>query len=71
MDKIFRVGTINLFTCDETDKELDLKKIKHPMNVRDVISDMVEKERERLNIRGREMYGVADAGMPDDNNNDN
>ena len=59
-DKLFGVGTLTLFTADETHRELHLQNIKHPERVRDLISDVVEKERERLKIRGREMYGVSD-----------
>jgi hypothetical protein len=61
-DKIFGVGTLTLFTADETHRELRLQNIKNPARVRDLISDAVEKERERLKIRGREMYGVSDMG---------
>lgn len=59
-DKIFRVGTLTLFTADETHKELILKKIKKPVAVRDMLSKMVEAERNKLKIAGKEMYGVSD-----------
>jgi len=60
-NKIFGVGTLTLFTADETHKELHLKNIKHPEKIRDLISNEVEKEREKIKIRGREIYGVSDA----------
>ncbi len=66
-DKLFGVGTLTLFTVDETHKEIQLKKIKHPQKVRDLLSAEVEKEREKLKIRGREIYGASDA-MPEDQN---
>jgi hypothetical protein len=59
-DKIFSVGTVTLFTADETNKQIELKKIKHPHKTRDLISLIVEEERTKLHIRGREMYGVSD-----------
>lgn len=59
-DKLFGVGTLTLFTVDETHKELKLKNIKDPQKIRDLISQEVEKERERLKIRGREIYGASD-----------
>ena len=59
-DKLFGVGTLTLFTVDETHKELKLKNIKAPQKIRDLISHEVEKERERLKIRGREIYGASD-----------
>lgn len=58
-DKLFGVGTITLYTGDQTDKELLLQKVKHPKDVRDMISKLAEEERARLNIKGRELYGVA------------
>lgn len=58
-NRIFGVGTITLYTCDKTDSELKLLNIKNPKKVRDMLSDMVENERRSLNIKGREMYGVA------------
>lgn len=66
-DKIFGVGTVTLFTADETNKELVLEKIKKPKQVRDLISDTAESERARLGIKGRELYGVADNLNDDDN----
>lgn len=59
-DKMFGVGTITLFTADETNKQILLKKVKHPHDVRDLFSEIVEEERKQLRIRGREMYGVSD-----------
>lgn len=59
-DKIFGVGTITLFTCDESHKQLILKKVKNPKKVRNLISQIVEEERAKINIRGKELYGVSD-----------
>lgn len=59
LDKILGVGTIKLITCDPTDKEIYLEKIKKPKEIRDMLSDIVERQRKELNIKGREMYGVA------------
>lgn len=59
-DKLCGVGTLTLFTADETHKELELKKIKKSSDVRDLISQIVEEERHKLKIAGKEMYGVSD-----------
>lgn len=69
-DKIFGVGTITLYTADETHKELILQKIKKPSQVRNMISEIAEQERAKLGIKGRELYGVADnpSDSADDNN---
>lgn len=65
-DRMVGVGSITLFTADQTDKELYLRRIKHPQQVRDLISRMVEEEREKRRMVGREMYGVAGTIEPAD-----
>lgn len=70
IDKLFGVGTVTLFTADETNKQIILKKIKHPHETRDLISKIVEEERAKLHIRGREMYGVSDNEAGDDGDMD-
>ena len=66
-DRIFGVGTITLFTCDKTDSELKIVRVKKPQMVRDLISKMVEEERTKIRARGKELYGVADMdGAMDD-----
>lgn len=59
-DKLVGVGTVTLYTADKTTPELKLERVKKPKYVRDTISKMVEEERLRLNIRGKELYGVSD-----------
>lgn len=59
-DKLVGVGTVTLFTADKTSPELKLERVRNPKKVRDVISKLVEEERLRLNIRGKELYGVSD-----------
>jgi len=58
-NKIFGVGTITLFTKDESDKEIKLVRIKHPRDIRDMLSNLVEEARGKISIKGREMYGVS------------
>ena len=67
-EKLVGVGTVTLFTADKTNPELKLQHVKKPKDVRDLISRMVEAERSKLNIRGKELFGVSDMdanGMPD------
>lgn len=58
-DKLVGVGTITLFTADKTNPKLELIRIKKPKTVRDLISKLVESERVRINIHGKELYGVS------------
>jgi len=57
-DKIFGVGTITLYCADETDREFKIVNIKNSKKVRDMLSELVESERVRVGIRGREIYGA-------------
>lgn len=59
-DKLFGVGTITLFSADETDREFKIMNIKEPKKVRDMLSQLIESERVRIGIRGREIYGAAE-----------
>lgn len=61
MDKLFGVGTVILYTADETNKELKLEKIKTSKEIRDLISEIAESERAKLGIKGKELYGVSDS----------
>jgi uncharacterized membrane protein YdbT with pleckstrin-like domain len=62
-DKVFGVGTVTLFTADETNKELKLERIKTSKEVRDMMSEIAESERAKIGIKGRELYGVAENGF--------
>lgn len=61
INRLFRVGTVTLYTCDKTDKELKLIRIKNPRKTRDMLSKMVEDERGKIKIKGKEIYGSADS----------
>ena len=62
--RILGLGTIHLCTADRSAPEMDIKRIKKPKQVRDILSDMVEHEREERRIGAREYLGGAD--MDDD-----
>ena len=62
--RILGLGTIHLCTADRSAPEMDIKRIKKPKQVRDILSDMVEHEREERRIGAREYLGGAE--MDDD-----
>jgi membrane protein YdbS with pleckstrin-like domain len=68
-DKVFGVGTVTIFTADETNKELKLEKIESSKKVRDMLSEIAESERAKIGIKGRELYGVAENVFERDHNN--
>ena len=63
--KLFGVGTITLFTADQSDSQFSLVNVKKPEQVRRFLSDKIEAEREKRRIAGRELYGAAMSGMVD------
>lgn len=62
--RIFGLGTIHCCTADKSTPEFDIKKIKNSRDVKNMISDMVEKEREAKRVSSREF-------MDDDSDHDN
>lgn len=58
--RIFGVGTIHCCTADKTTPEFDILKVKKAKEVKELISDMVEKERMAKRITGREYMADDD-----------
>lgn len=65
--KLFGVGSLMLYTADQSDNQFELKNIKNPEKVRRALSELVEHERTEKRMLGREMFGAAAAGMYDIN----
>ena len=59
IQRIFNVGTIHCCSVDKTTPEFDIRDIKNPMQVKDLISKNVEEERQRKRIGTRE-YIISD-----------
>lgn len=53
-ERIFGLGTIHCCSGDKTSPEFDIKHIKKPKMVKDMLSDMVEKERLERRVGVRE-----------------
>jgi uncharacterized membrane protein YdbT with pleckstrin-like domain len=58
--RIWGLGTIRLNTADKTSPEIAIKRIKHAKDVKEMLSDMVEKERDEKRIAAREFMGYGD-----------
>ena len=54
--KIFGIGTIVLYTKADSDKEVLLKNIKNPKEVKDLVSKLVEEARNRKKVVGKEFF---------------
>lgn len=59
--KLLGVGTVCLYSADQTNKTLELVNVKKARKVHRFISEIVEKERIKRGIAGREMIGTAGA----------
>ena len=65
--KMFKVGTILLYTADKFNKIITLQNVKNPNRVRDALSTIAEKERDEKRILGKEMFGTANDPNVTDN----
>lgn len=61
--KMVNVGTIVLYSADQSSRTLELKNVKNPKDVHHFISEIVEKERVQHGIAGRELAGTAGYDM--------
>lgn len=52
--RLFGVGTIRVHSSDRSMKDFNLQKIKNPVEVEELISEWVEKDRAARHISGRE-----------------
>lgn len=65
-ERIWGLGTIHVCSADKSTPEFDIKRVKKSETVKNLISDMVEAERERKRISGREFMGGEDTYDGDD-----
>ena len=52
--RLFKLGTIHLCTADKTTPEVDIKRIKRSAEVKELLSDMIESERDKKRVSARE-----------------
>lgn len=64
--RIFGLGTVKVNSADKTTPVFCLAKIKNSDKVRDMLSDLVEKERVRRRVSGREFMAMDDFDDDDD-----
>ncbi len=64
--KMFKLGTITLYSQDVTNPELIIKNIKNSREFKDKLSELTESEKRRLSVRRGEVVGA----MPHDHNCD-
>ncbi len=52
--RIFGLGTIHCCTADKSSPEFDIQRIKKSREVKELLSELIEKERTKKHITGRE-----------------
>lgn len=57
--RLFDCGSIILFSKDVDTPEKEVRSIKNPRQVSDLITACINDQRDRFNIRGRDMMGPA------------
>lgn len=55
--RLFNVGTIHCCSADKTTPEFDIKDVKNPSNVKELLSQKIEIQRDRKRIAGSEFLG--------------
>ncbi|MBT9252176.1 MAG: PH domain-containing protein [Brockia lithotrophica] len=58
LDLIFRTGTVVLYAADVSDPSMELKGIRNPNEVADLIMKLAESLRDKHGIRGKELVGA-------------
>lgn len=63
--KIFGIGTIHVSSADKSMKDFEIKNIKKPREVKEQLSKLVEKNRDKKRVTNREFMG-DDTDFDDD-----
>ena len=57
LQRLFNVGTIHCCSGDKTTPEFDIKDVKNPSAVKELLSKNIEIQRDKKKIAGREYFG--------------
>jgi len=57
LQRLFNVGTIHCCSGDKTTPEFDIKDVKNPSTVKELLSKNIEIQRDKKRIAGREFLG--------------
>ena len=64
--RLFGVGTIHVISSDKSESHLDIKNVKKPKEVKELISERVEASKSGRNMRATELLGdheIDDCGV--------
>ncbi|MBE6969425.1 MAG: PH domain-containing protein [Ruminococcaceae bacterium] len=68
--RIFGLGTIHCCTADKSTPEFDILRIKNSSDVKEMLSDMVEQQRDEKRISAREFLFDSDDNFDEDDFDD-
>ena len=68
--RLLGLGTIHCCSSDATLKEFDIRNIKKPREVRELLSQMIEAERQKKRVRSLESLDNRDDNFDDDFDDD-
>ncbi|MCR4740995.1 MAG: PH domain-containing protein [Lachnospiraceae bacterium] len=60
IQRLFGIGTIHVDSADKTLRDFDILKVKKPKEVKELLSQLVEQERENKHVTGREYLHGGD-----------
>ena len=69
-ERMFGLGTIHCCSGDKTSPEFDIKRIKCSREVKELLSDMIEEEREKRRVGAREFMDSDGDGYDDSSENE-
>ena len=68
--RLWGLGTVHCCTADKSTPEFEIKRIKDSRNVKELLSDLIEQQREEKRISGREFMMDTDGDGFDDSEHD-
>ena len=68
--RLWGLGTIHCCTADKSTPEFEIKRIKDSRNVKELLSDLIEQQRDEKRISGREFMTDFDGDGFDDSEHD-
>lgn len=68
--RLWGLGTVHCCTADKSTPEFEIKRIKDSRNVKEMLSDLIEQQREEKRISGREFMMDTDGDGFDDSEHD-
>lgn len=57
-DRLLGIGTVVLYGSDVTESRFEIEKVKNPRDVLNYLSNLVEVQRAKLGIQGKDILGV-------------